>query len=134
MSELAEIKNDIQVTKTELAEAKKVEDFTRRDRLEALLVEQQKKENILLASQGKFQLLSLLFAQSNPPFSTFVIHLMTNNAWFRFLSASTGHPAPAPTGQFILIAFYSIDITLIVHVCLYIRRRTHTRADRVVSW
>ena len=79
----------------------------RRDRLEALLTEQQKKENLLLASQGKtsiicshssffalflsfpvyyhpvfclsFQLLSLHIALSNPIPSTFMIHMMPHN-------------------------------------------------------
>ena len=76
MSEIEDIKQDIADTKAELTHAKRklaeavvdknqseIEEWkARRNTLEALLLEQQKKENILLVSQGKFTLLSLLIA------------------------------------------------------------------------
>ena len=83
MSEIEDIKQDIADTKAELTDAKRklaeavvdknqseIEEWkARRNTLEALLlvlmnirIEQQKKENILLVSQGKFTLLSLLIA------------------------------------------------------------------------
>ena len=76
MSEIEDIKQDIADTKAELTDAKRklaeavvdknqseIEEWkARRNTLEALLLEQQKKENILLVSQGKFTLLSLLIA------------------------------------------------------------------------
>ena len=64
MSELDKIKSKINITETDIAEAKEAKDFARRDRLEALLTEQQKKENLLLANQGKFTLLPLFIALS----------------------------------------------------------------------
>jgi chromosome segregation ATPase len=45
--------------------------------LRNLLIEQQRKENLLLASQGEFQLLSLHISRSNPIPSTY---MMTHNA------------------------------------------------------
>ena len=118
MSEIEDIKQDIADTKAELTDAKRklaeavvdknqseIEEWkARRNTLEALLlvlmnsrIEQQKKENILLVSQGKFTLLSLLIAFKNLLNSTFLIHMMTDNALFHFLSASVA--APVPTGK-----------------------------------
>jgi len=80
MSELADIKKDIAETKAKL---KKAEDEEKSELILMYgnqLIEQQKEKNLILASQGKFLLLSLLFALSNPPFPTFVTHLMFNNA------------------------------------------------------
>ena len=76
MSEIEDIKQDIADTKAELTHAKRklaeavvdknqseIEEWkARRNTLEALLLEQRKKENILLVSRGKFTLLSLLIA------------------------------------------------------------------------
>lgn len=80
MTELAEIRKDIADTKAELADAKKT------GRSEAYLIslqntltEQQRKENLLLASQGEFQLLTLHIALSNPIPSTFMIHMMNHH-------------------------------------------------------
>ena len=64
MSELDKIKSKIYITEADIAEAKEAKDFARRDRLEALLTEQQKKKNLLLANQGKFTLLPLFIAIS----------------------------------------------------------------------
>jgi len=64
-----------------------------------LLVELQKKHNLLLANQSKFTLLSLFISYSNPLLSTF-LKLMTNyNVLFHFLSAAVAQPAPVPTGK-----------------------------------
>jgi hypothetical protein len=49
---LETIHNDILLTKIDLAEAKHNKDFTRRDRLEELLLEQQRKENYLLSKKS----------------------------------------------------------------------------------
>jgi hypothetical protein len=111
MSEIEDIKQDIADTKAELTHAKRklaeavvdknqseIEEWkARRNTLEALLLEQRKKENILLVSRGKFTLLSLFIAFKNLLNSTFLIHMMTDNALFHFLSASVA--APVPTGK-----------------------------------
>ncbi len=60
MSELDQIKVDIAETKAKLNQAEEAKDFARRDRLETLLIEQQKKENILLAGRGEFLSVSAL--------------------------------------------------------------------------
>jgi predicted transcriptional regulator len=56
MTELEDIKDEIAVTMAKLKEAteeaKKSLDFTRRDRLEGLLLEQQRTLNLLLARSG----------------------------------------------------------------------------------
>jgi len=52
MNDLDQIKADIVATKAKLTEAERIGDVARRDRLEVLLTEQQKKENILLAGAG----------------------------------------------------------------------------------
>ena len=120
MSELAEIKKDITDTKAELTDAKRklakaevdkdesaiLKWEARRDKLEALLTEQQKKENLLLANQGKFTLLSLIIAYSNPLYSIFLPHMMPYNACFHFLSASASQPAPVPTGMLLISSPY----------------------------
>lgn len=48
--------------------------------LRNLLIEQLRKENLLLANQGEFQLLSLHIDRSNPIPSTCMIHMMTHNS------------------------------------------------------
>jgi hypothetical protein len=53
MTELDVIKADIAITKADLAEAKSQLDIERRNRLEAILLEQQRERNILLAAQSK---------------------------------------------------------------------------------
>ena len=75
MSEIDQIKVDIAQTKAELKQANDDKDLVRRDRLETLLIEQQRKENILLVNQGEFHP-----ANSNSIPSTLMIHLVTNNA------------------------------------------------------
>jgi hypothetical protein len=75
MSELSEIKEDIKDTKAKLKKAEEVGDKDEVKSLRALLASQ----NILLASQGKFQRLSLHIALSNPIPSTFMIHMMFHN-------------------------------------------------------
>jgi hypothetical protein len=61
MSEIYQIKVDIADTEAKLKQAEEAKDFVRRDRLEGLLIEQLKKNNILLtlklAIQGEFLLL-----------------------------------------------------------------------------
>ena len=61
MSEIYQIKVDIADTEAKLKQAEEAKDFVRRDRLEGLLIEQLKKNNILptlkLATQGEFLLL-----------------------------------------------------------------------------
>jgi hypothetical protein len=47
MSEIDQIKVDIADTKAKLKQAEEAKDFFRRDRLEGLLIEQLKKNNIL---------------------------------------------------------------------------------------
>jgi hypothetical protein len=58
MSELDEIKTQIAETEKKLKEAeeevKTSGDSTRRDRLESILLEQQKKENLLLVGSGNY--------------------------------------------------------------------------------
>ncbi len=85
MTELAEIKR--RITETE-GRIKKGEDDGKSEAyiisLQTTLAELQKKENILLSSQGEFQLLYLQFALSNPIPSTFMIHMMTDNTCFIF--------------------------------------------------
>ena len=56
MSEIYQIKVDIADTEAKLKQAEEAKDFVRRDRLEGLLIEQLKKNNILL-TQGEFLLL-----------------------------------------------------------------------------
>ena len=73
MAELAEIKQKIADTE---AKIKKAEDEGKSEAylisLQTTLSEQTAVWKTLLASQGKFQLLSLLIAISNPLLSTFV--------------------------------------------------------------
>ena len=71
MSDLDQIRSKIAITEADLAEAKKAGDRELILMYGNQLIEQQKEKNILLANQGKFQLLSLLFAKSN----TFFQHL-----------------------------------------------------------
>jgi hypothetical protein len=66
MSELDKIRLKIDITEADLGEAKEAKDFARRDRLEALLTEQQKEKNLLLAGQGEFAHLFLCISFSNP--------------------------------------------------------------------
>ena len=84
MSEIDQIKIDIAETKAELKHAKDAKDFARRDRLETLLIEQQKEKNILLANQGEFH---PALSNSSPSTFKLMVHLMTKNDWLRFLSA-----------------------------------------------
>jgi hypothetical protein len=56
MSEIDQIEVDIADTKAKLKQAEEAKDFVRRDRLEGLLIELLKKNNILL-TQGEFHLL-----------------------------------------------------------------------------
>ncbi len=65
-SKIAITESKIAITEAELAEAKRVGDKNEVKELRALLIEQQKEKNLLLASQGKFQLLSLHIDRSNP--------------------------------------------------------------------
>lgn len=74
MSELAEIKR--RITETE-GRIKKAED---EGKSEEYLISLQTTLNILLESQGEFQLLSLHIALSNSIPSTLMIHMMTDNA------------------------------------------------------
>jgi len=70
MADIEDIKRKIADTEADIADAKKADDKDAIKVLRALLIEQQKEKNILLANQGKFQLLSLHFALSNPLLST----------------------------------------------------------------
>ena len=88
MSEIDQIKIDIAETKAELKHAKDAEDFARRDRLETLLIEQQKKKNILLANQGEFHP-----ALSNSIPSTF--KLMDYKCLASFPFCLLSHPFPS---------------------------------------
>ena len=54
MSELEQIKADIADTKVKLSRAEAEGNVLRRDRLESLLIEQQKEKNILLAGAGNY--------------------------------------------------------------------------------
>lgn len=59
------------------------------------------------------QLLFLYIVPSHSLLSHFMTHL-TNNAWFRFLTASVGQPAPAQTSKLFLYGFCTIDFKVVV--------------------
>lgn len=80
MSELSEIKEDIKDTKAKLKKAEEDGDKDEVRELRALLTEQTAVWKNLIASQGKFQLLSLHIARSNPIPSTLMLPMMTDNA------------------------------------------------------
>jgi len=93
MSKIDRIEADIEITKAELNDAKRelakaVLDQSEDVRdlraylisLQNTLTEQQREKNLLLASQGKFTLLSMLIDFSDPLHSTFLTPMMTYNA------------------------------------------------------
>jgi hypothetical protein len=79
MAELAEIRSKIADNEVRLNQAEDEKDREMILVLNARLTELQKKKNILLASKGEFQLLSLHIALLNSIPSTFMIHMMTDN-------------------------------------------------------
>ena len=96
MSGIDEIRADIVDTNSKLKKAEtkleQLEEAEQKDEMKIqqcredvrdlrnLLIEQLREKNLLLASQGELQLLSLHIARSNPIPSTCMIHMMTHNA------------------------------------------------------